>query len=229
MRTVTDPELADEHAELLMQVASRAEALLAEVEAGRWPAQELQALLGYLRAELLRQVVDEEQLLFPDHGAPAGLARLAGEHARLRARIEALEDTPAGGRGSRTRLARAVRDLVRQIEDHLATEEAVLGASEVPGTIPATTALGGHPHEWYPLTEGPVIDLDALSPGEATDAAVDRVLRLHRGEQVELRSASDPYPVWQRIDELAAGRYGFAYLEDGPRCWRLQVTRREEE
>jgi len=29
--------------------------------------------------------------------------------------------------------------------------------------------------------------------------------------------------------ELAAGRYGFAYLEDGPSHWRLQVTRREEE
>ena len=89
--TVTDLGLADEHTLLLMQVATRAEAVLAVAAAGRWPARELQALLGYFSAEVLRQAADEEQLLFPGRGAPAGLARLAGDHARLRARIEALE------------------------------------------------------------------------------------------------------------------------------------------
>lgn len=94
------PDLAGEHAQLLRQVAIRAEALLAGAAAGRWPARELQALLGYLRAEILRQAADEEALLFPARGTPAGsagLTRLARDHARLRAGIEALERVADGG------------------------------------------------------------------------------------------------------------------------------------
>ncbi len=71
-----------------------------------------------------------------------------------------------------------------------------------------------------------MIDLDVLPSGQVTDAAVDRLLRLRRGEQVELRSGRDPWPVWQRMDDLVPGRYGFAYLTEGPDQWRVQVTRR---
>jgi uncharacterized protein (DUF2249 family) len=76
------------------------------------------------------------------------------------------------------------------------------------------------------LTSGPVIDLDSLPAGRMTDAVVDRLLRLRRGEQVELRSGRDPWPVWQRMDDLGPGRYGFAYLKEGPDQWHVQVTRR---
>ena len=38
--------------------------------------------------------------------------------------------------------------------------------------VPATDALGRHLHQWYPLTEGRVIDLDALPLGQAVAAAV---------------------------------------------------------
>ena len=86
--------------------------------------------------------------------------------------------------------------------------------------------LGGHPHEWYPLTEGPVIDLDALPAGQAVDAAVDRLLRLRRGEHVELQAATDPHLVWRQLDALSPDGYGFVYLQDGPDRWRMQVTRR---
>ena len=91
---------------------------------------------------------------------------------------------------------------------------------------PGIAAVTGRPRAWYPLTEGPVIDLDVLPSGQVTDAAVDRLLRLRRGEQVELRSGRDPWPVWQRMDDLVPGRYGFAYLKEGPDQWRVQVTRR---
>lgn len=52
-------------------------AALAVATAGRWPSRELGALLGYLRTEILRQVADEELLLFPARRPDAGLARLA--------------------------------------------------------------------------------------------------------------------------------------------------------
>ena len=58
------------------------------------------------------------------------------------------------------------------------------------------------------------------------DAAADRLLRLRRGEQVELRSGRDPWLVWQQMDEVSPGGYGFAYVTEGPDCWRVQVIRR---
>ena len=223
------PDLAAEHGQLLRQVAVRAEELVTEVRAGRWPARELEALLGYLRAEIVRQTVDEETLLFPARGDASGLGRLARDHARLRAGVEALELVAADGGGSLATLAKTVRDLLGQLESHLATEEAVLGASRGHRwDVPATTTLGAHPHEWYPLTEGRIIELDALPPAQAADAAVERLLRLGHGEEIELWSGHDPFPVWQRVDELASGRYGFVYLEDGPDHWRVLVTRREQ-
>ena len=219
--------LAGEHELLLRQVTIRAGDLLAAAAEGRWPVRELQALLGYLRAEVLRHASDEEWLLFPGHDAQPGFARLGRDHARLHAAVDLLARAAAGeGRFSAAQLATATRDLVSQLERHLAVEETLLAAAAAPEKVPATSVIGGRPHEWYPLTEGPVIDLDALPSGQATDAAVDRLLRLGRGEQVELRSASDPCPVWQRMDALLPGRYGFAYLKNGPGRWRVQVTRR---
>ncbi len=221
------PGLAEEHDQLLCQVAARVEDLMAAVAGDRWPARELDALVGYLRTEILRQVTEEELLLFPACGAPPGRAHLTREHARLRAGIEVLELAAGNGGRSPAMLAGAVSDLLRQLEAHLAGEEATLAACGRQGGAPATTTLGGRPHEWYPLTEGAVIDLDALPQDQAVAAAVQRLLRLAPGEQVELRSGSDPFPVWRRADELAPGRCGFAYLEDGPGRWRVQITRRE--
>ncbi|MGH3182342.1 MAG: hemerythrin domain-containing protein [Streptosporangiaceae bacterium] len=217
--------LAAEHARLLEQVAMRARDLLKAIAGDRWPARELRALVGYLRAEVLRQAADQERL-FPAGPAADGFARLARDHVRLRAGTEVLAQAASVGTGSRAQLAAATRDLLTQFERHLASEERLLTAAARPAITPGITAATGRRHEWYPLTEGPVIDLDVLPSGQVADAAVDRLLRLHPGEQVELRSGRDPWPVWRRMDGLGPGRYGFAYLQDGPDRWRVQVTRR---
>ena len=219
--------LAGEHALLLEQVAIRADDVLAAAAANRWPAPELQRLLGYLRAEVLRQAGDEEMLLFASPGTSPGTGRLGRDHARLREAIEILEGAAAGdGTWSCARLATMIRDLTCQLERHLAAEEKLLAAGRVPGQVQGVTGPGGHRHEWYPLTEGPVIDLDALPPDQMIHAATDRLLRLRRGEQVELRSGRDPWLVWQQMDEVSPGGYGFAYVKEGPDCWRVRVTRR---
>ncbi|SRR5579875_203104 len=220
-------DLADEHGQLLRQVAVRAEELMAAVAAGRPPGRELRRLLGYLRTEILRQAADEEMLLFPAGGGHPAVTGLARDHARLRAGVDALAHAARDGKGSAARLASAVRDLLCQLERHLAAEEAVLADSSGVRGVPATMTLGARPHEWYPLTEGRVIDLDALPPDQAADAIAERLLRLRRGEDVELWSRRDPFPVWRRIDELVPGRYGFVYLEDGPGQWRVLAIRRE--
>ncbi|MGH3421051.1 MAG: DUF2249 domain-containing protein, partial [Streptosporangiaceae bacterium] len=182
--------------------------------------------VGYLRTEILRQAADQERL-FPAHQEADGFARLARDHVRLRAGIDVLAQAAEEGAGSRTQLATVTRDLLTQLESHLTAEERLLTLVGAPGEAPGVIATGRR-HEWYPLTEGPVIDLDVLPSGQVTDAAVDRLLRLRPGEQVELRSGRDPWPVWQRMDDLFPGGYGFAYLQEGPQHWRVRVTRRTD-
>jgi Hemerythrin HHE cation binding domain len=217
--------LADEHMLLLGQVAVRAGELLAAAARGRWPAAELAALTGYIRAEVLRQVSGEEMLLFP--AAPSAAAALARDHARLRAGADLLQRVASGEQGMASgQLAAAAGDFVTQLERHLSAEETALAAADPPGTVAATTALGWHPHEWYPLTEGPAIDLGALPAGQAVAAAVARLLRLGSAEQVELQWGCDLSPVWREMDRLSPGGYGFVSLQDGPGRWRMRVTRR---
>ena len=72
---------------------------------------------------------------------------------------------------SPAQLAAAVRDFVVQLERHLRDEEALLASGRAPQEVPGTVHLGGHPHEWYPLTEGPVVDLDALPAGQPVASA----------------------------------------------------------
>jgi uncharacterized protein (DUF2249 family) len=68
------------------------------------------------------------------------------------------------------------------------------------------------------------------SPGEqAVAAAVDRLLRMRRGEQVEVQSGTDLAPVWREISDLSPGGYRFTVLQDGPARWRMQVTRRQDD
>jgi uncharacterized protein (DUF2249 family) len=219
--------LAEEHVLLLWQVTASAEKLLTATEHGRWPGAALAALAGYTQAEVLRQVSDEEALLFPTVPART-VAGLARDHVRLRSAAELLARAAAGEQPmTPAQLAAAVRDFVTQLERHLRNEDDLLASARAPQDVPGTVTLGSHPHEWYPLTAGPVVDLDALPPDQAIAAAVDRLLRMHHGEQIELQSGAGLDPVWREISELSPGGYQFTVLQDGPARWRMQVTRRQ--
>ena len=219
--------LAEEHVLLLWQVTASAEKLLTATAHGRWPRAELAALAGYAQAEVLRQVSDEEALLFPAVPAQT-VAGLARDHVRLRAATELLARAAAGEQSmSPAQLAAAVRGFVAQLERHLRNEDDLLASGRAPRDVPGTVHLGGRSHEWYPLTEGPEVDLDALPSDQAAAAAVDRLLRMRRGEQVELQSGAGLDPVWREISELSPDGYQFTVLQDGPTRWRMQVTRRK--
>ena len=154
--------LAEEHALVLWQVTTSAEKLLTATEHGRWPGAELTALAGYARAEVLRQASDEEATLFPVVPAQT-VAGLARDHVRLRAAAELLTRAAAGEHPlDPAQLAATVRGFVTQLEPHLRNEEHLLASARAPQDVPGTVTLGGHPHKWYLLTEGPVADLDAL-------------------------------------------------------------------
>lgn len=122
--------LADEHGLLLRQVAVRAEELLAVASAGGWPSRELEALLTYMRVEVLRQAQDEERLLFPACAPSPALERLGRDHTMLHLLTETLS-TAASGRGPQVpaELAATTLELLAHLERHLGDEEAVLAAN----------------------------------------------------------------------------------------------------
>jgi uncharacterized protein (DUF2249 family) len=217
--------LAEEHALLITEVTARTEALLHEADAGRWPTQQLHELVNYLQLEVLRQIVEEEWLLFrAARFEPEGLARLRSEHLELRLSIDLLTHAAAGQKMSPAQLAAVTRDLLGQVNAHVANEERLLAAAHA--DVPSTTSLGGQPHEWYDLTEGRVIDLDQLPSEHGADAVLARLLRLRPGEQVELQSSIEPGPLWQRVIRADPGAYRITPLERGPQRWRVELMRR---
>lgn len=75
---------------------------------------------------------------------------------RLRAGAELLARAAAGEQPlSPAQVAAAVRDFVAQFERHLRKEEDLLASGRPPQGVPGTVNLGGHSHEWYPLTITP--------------------------------------------------------------------------
>ena len=120
-------------------------------------------------------------------------------------------------------LATVTRELLGQVNAHVANEERVLATANT--ETPATTTLGGQPHEWYDLTEGSVIDLDELPGEQGADAVLARLLRLRPGERVELQSSVEPGPLWQRVIRAEPGGYRVSHLERGPKRWRVELMR----
>jgi uncharacterized protein (DUF2249 family) len=221
--------LKDEHALLMREVSARAQDVTSAADAGTWPEAQLRELLNYLHLEVLRQVVEEEWLLFRVvRHAAEDLARLRREHLELRLAVEVLDQAAATGDEpgglSPKQLSAITQDLVAQLAAHMAAEDELAIAGE---TAPATTRFGAQPHEWYELIESPIIDLDQLPGQQGADAALGRLLRLKRSEQVEIHSSVDPSPMCQRLTAADPGGYGIAYLERGPQHWRVQVTRRD--
>lgn len=221
--------LPAEHAVLRKGVTVRAEAVIHEAEQGAWPARKLVALVNYLQLELLRQIADEEWLLFRDARQETdALARLRNQHLELRLGVEALTQAAVrGGQLTPAQLAAATRDLLAHIDAHLTAEETVLAAADT--TAPGTASLGSQPHEWYSLLEGPVIDLDRLPGSQGADAALHRLLQLRSGERVQLQASADPSPLWRRLWLADPGGYGVTHLEQGPPRWRVEIVRRPPE
>lgn len=215
--------LAGEHEVLRREVATRAERVLREADAEHWPALELRAFVDYLQLEVLRQISDEDwQIYRSARHAGKQFARLRSEHLELRLSIDDLtEAAVARGQRSPAHLAAHIRELVAQVQSHLDVEEQVLADA-----APSMASLGSQPHEWYPLTEGPVIELDRLPGPHGADAVFDRLLRLRTGETLELDSASDPGPLLHRLRRGDPGAYLVDYTVHGPPRWWVQITRR---
>lgn len=222
--------LADEHAQLLSGVLVRAAAVDSLIDEQTWPDRELAALSGYLQATLLRQLSDEENLLYPHDATSAPFAELSAGHARLYQLSQRLEQI----RDHRCWLYEVrvlVDDLVTTLRKHFAAEEAVLGAVGGDVDVPATAPLS-ETHRRWPLAQldGPVvIRLDALPKAFATRLCIERVLRLRPGEHASIYSCSPAQlhavRVW--LDAFDGLRFAMATTVHPGQEGRLDVSCRE--
>ena len=216
--------LAEEHGMLLREVDRRVGRALDSLAAGRWPVGQVERLVDFLRYEVLDQVAEEERLLYPliDGGfADPRLRELVAEHVHLRDLIDQL----AMSTTARDRLAGVLTELSAALRDHLDHEQRALS----PVTPVGIEALR-HPfrsHEWFVVTEGPVLDLAELPREQCEAAALDRLLRMRPGDRVEVRSTRSLEPlVGQLRQHDLMTDYGWVYLEEGPGAWRAEITRR---
>lgn len=147
---ISEPDsltLIGEHALLLQGVHRRVWPVLALIDAGTWPTAELNTLVGFLRASLLRQASDEEALLFPG-GAATPFAELTAQHARLHGLTERLAQANVT-HCPLSELRRMVAELANVLARHLATEQALLaGLAETSHPVPsaAEVACGATMH-----------------------------------------------------------------------------------
>jgi uncharacterized protein (DUF2249 family)/hemerythrin-like domain-containing protein len=221
--------LAEEHAVLLDEVRHRNQAVLSALGEGRWPDRELEALVDYLRYEVLDQAVTEERLLFPLTGdglAEGPVHRLVTDHVRLRALTDRLADA------RRTRpdpavLVDTLDTMMTFLDRHMREEEAALATATTAGVESLRQPF--RCHLWFPMTEGHVLDLDVLPHEFAHRAAVERFLRLPPGEQIVVRSTHELDGLWKALAGRLPGEIGWVYLEEGPQRWQAQVTRRAPE
>jgi uncharacterized protein (DUF2249 family) len=223
------PGSAGEHAVLLHEVRKRDQAIRAVLVAGRWPAREPEALVDYLRYEVLDQAVSTQRLLFPSREgflADARIHRLVDDHVRLRNVTEQLT-TAEGARPEPGALVETLDTLVAFLDRHMREEGAALSATSAAGVESLRQPF--RCHLWFPMTEGFLLDLDVLPHEFAQRAVVERFLRLRPGEQIVVRSRRELGGLWSALTSRLPGEIGWVYLEEGPERWQAEVTRRAPE
>jgi hemerythrin-like domain-containing protein len=220
------PTLADEHTVLRQAVAVRRRQVLDAFGTGRWPGVEIARLVDCLRGELLDQVGIEERSLFPR--TPAGLypervRRLVDDHVRLRDLTVALAATvePSAADRDPAAVVGLLDDLTETLDRHVRDEEEVLSP------VTDTPIAGLRSHEWFPVTEGPLVEVDRLPRGVAVDAVIARLLHMRPGDVVEISSGACLGDLEESFRRRGmATEYGWAYDEEGPDRWRVRITRR---
>jgi uncharacterized protein (DUF2249 family) len=221
--------LADEHAVLLHEVRRRERAVRAALGTGRWPAAEIDGLVAYLRYEVLDQAANEELLLFPltaEGFANGGVHALVEDHVHLRDLTDQLAAAgPAGGdEDDPGALVELLDDLEKFLDRHMRTEQAVLATATTDGVESLRRPF--RCHLWFPLTEGSELDMDVLPRKFAHRAALERISRLRPGERLLVRSGRELGSLWNVLACGQPGEFGWAYLDEGPEQWRVEVTRR---
>lgn len=222
----------DRDAELFEQVASRADLLLDDLAQGRPAEPALRPLLGFLREVVLVRICQRESMVISAvalRGTDPEIERLRHEHLLLREDIEDLAAALTRPEPDSNCLVEVTRRLVQRLHEHLCAEADVLVPA--PPDEPPDPSGWADAMRWYPLTEGPVIDVDQLIDADVPRALATRLAALRPGELLELRGHSDLHLLHQQV--LGRRTDSFAWEERAAEAeraqgWRVFVRRRQE-
>jgi hypothetical protein len=179
-----------------------------------------------VRNAVLRQVSDEEVLLYPHDSSAPPFAELSADHVRLHALTAQLESVHAHP-GPPAELRAFVEELLATLRRHLAAEQDVLAAlPAAEGEVPSVADLAAADREWLPVDDAPIlIEVDRLPADQASELCIERLLRLRPGQTAELRGHADQLlqPVYRWLRDFDATRFGLTHASEG-HDYLLRVT-----
>ncbi len=217
------------------QLREQLEGLAAEVSRDPQRA-DLEALVRFLREELLPHARAEEQHLYPavapllrSHGDPTATMRLdhafIEEHARQIAAAAA--ESRRGGFTWPEQLRREVLGLLALFRAHLDKEEQVylplveahLPEAQQDALLQAMHGETLHPPDGYPS----VLDVRRLPPPQRHPLIFRTFNALRPGEAFELVNDHDPKPLYYQFAAELPGQFTWEYVEQGPEVWRVRI------
>lgn len=214
------------HAEMICELQSRVDRLVAAVDRGEPSQPSAEAVLDYLIGTIFPHAAAEEAVIYA--AAEASEHRLVGslvlEHQALRRLGEDLHEASTGAR--RAAAAGAIAQLF-----------AVHAAKENEFVLPAIIAqprtdLGEllhtmHEHiEKREATVATELDVRAIPHARRHDTIFGRLEALGRGETVVIVNDHDPKPLHYQLDALWPSAYAWTYQDSGPELWTVSITRR---
>jgi uncharacterized protein (DUF2249 family) len=118
-------------------------------------------------------------------------------------------------------------DLEELLTDHMRVEEAVLSVTTTDGVESRRRPF--RCHTWFPVTEGPEVELDALPREYADTAVLERLSRMRPGERLLLRAGWDLDGLAGLVARAWPREFGWSCVGSGPDRWCAEVTRRESD
>jgi uncharacterized protein (DUF2249 family) len=73
----------------------------------------------------------------------------------------------------------------------------------------------------------PMIDVRTLPPSHRHPTIFGVLASLEPGGAMQVTSDHDPRPLHYQIATRYPDQFGWAYLEEGPDVWRIEITRQE--
>lgn len=78
------------------------------------------------------------------------------------------------------------------------------------------------------MTSPSRIDVRTIAPRDRHPLIFSTFGALAPGQAMELVNDHDPRPLYHQFSAEMPGRFDWTYLEEGPRTWRVSITRRAE-
>ncbi len=214
---LAEPTLSQEHSVLLWQTCAYATDLIDAARCGRPLSSAHNAMLEFAHYGLLPYLTEEERRLPPNRLRDDHLTKvLLHDHARIRSGVDNIE---AGH--SRQLLALAADALVDRLDRHVRREESWVSHD---GQILSDPALI---QSWaLPLLLCDDIDLDAIPEKGRERLVMQRLAWMRPGDTLHLGSSRDLHSLWRRHHRQDPDSHAWVYEDEGPRRWRVRVTRR---